>query len=175
MRLIGHTCVSQHRRRISTVHSTHVIQGDVMTAHAPTLNTRRKHDIARFFGILFIFSALIASALTVILPHGSSAASSAITLAPDADTYVRQSTAGSAYATSKEFSSVGGSDTRIAFLRFTVAGIPNGVGIQSAKLRLVVTNDSTSGGIITAMTNSSWAENVTWNARPAIDGPQLSQ
>ena len=73
-----------------------------MTSQTHTLNTRPKHSIARFFGVLFIFSALIASALTVILPHGSSAASSAITLTPDADTYVRQSTPGSAYATSSQ-------------------------------------------------------------------------
>ena len=65
-----------------------------MTSQTYTLNTKRKHGIARFLGILFIFSALMASALTVLLPRGSSAASSAITVAPDADTYVRQSTAG---------------------------------------------------------------------------------
>ena len=138
------------------------------------LNNRRKHGIARFFGVLFIFSAMITSALTVIWPYGSSAASSTITLAPEADTYVRQSTAGSAYATSKELSAVGGSDTRIAFLRFSVAGIPGDVGIQSAKLRLVVTNDSTSGGVVTAITNTGWPENITWNTRPASDGSQLA-
>ena len=145
-----------------------------MTSQTYTLNTRPKHSIARFFGILFIFSALITSALTVIWPHGSSAANSTITLTPDADTFVRQSEAGIAYATSKQFSSVGGSDTRIAFLRFSVAGIPGDVGIQSAKLRLVVTNDSTSGGVVTAITNTGWPENITWNTRPASDGSQLA-
>ncbi len=146
-----------------------------MTAQTDTFATQRKHGIARFFGVLFIFSALIASALTVILPNGSSAASSSIAFTPDADTYVRQSTPDSTYPTSSQISTVGGSDTRIAFLRFTVAGIPSGAGIQSAKLRLVVTNDSTSGGIITAITNASWPENITWSAHPAIDGPQLAQ
>ena len=131
-----------------------------MTPQTYTFNTRRKPGIARFFGILFIFSALIAGALTLIWPYGSSAASNSIAFMPDADTYVRQSTPSSTYATSSQLSTVGGSDTRIAFLRFTVANIPSGVGIQSAKLRLVVINDSTSGGIITAMTNASWPENV---------------
>ena len=63
-----------------------------MTSQTNTFNTRPKHSIARFFGVLFIFSALIASALTVIWPYGSSAASSSIAFTPDADTYVRQST-----------------------------------------------------------------------------------
>src|SRR3954451_333407 len=126
-----------------------------MTSQINIVNTRRKHSIARFFGVLFIFSALLASALTVIWPYGSSAAGSSLAFTPEADTYVRQSTPTSNYATSSQISTVGGSDARIAFLRFSVAGIPSGVGIQSAKLRLVVTNDSTSGGIVTPMTNTS--------------------
>src|SRR6266508_399503 len=111
------TTSQTHRHRTLNAHTTKEL---FMTSQTHTLNTRHKHSIARFFGILFIFSALITSALTVIWPRGSSAANSTITLAPDADTYVRQSTADSAYATSSQFSTVGGSDTRIAFLRFTV-------------------------------------------------------
>ena len=125
-----------------------------MTSQTNAFIYRRKHGTARFLGVLFIFSALLASVLTVIWPHGSSAASSSLAFTPDADTYVRQSTPGSTYPTSSQISTVGGSDTRIGLLRFTVAGIPTGLGIQSAKLRLVVTNDSTSGGNVTAITNT---------------------
>jgi hypothetical protein len=57
-----------------------------------------------------------------------------------------------------------------AFIRFTVSGLPNGALVQSAKLRLVVTNDSTGGGDFRSIGDTSWAENITWNTKPAIDG-----
>ena len=46
--------------------------------------------------------------------------------------------------------------------------------VQNAKLRLYVTNDSTSGGSFNKITNTSWAETITWNSKPAIDGPLLA-
>jgi hypothetical protein len=55
-----------------------------------------------------------------------------------------------------------------------VTGVPVGSVVSSARLRLVVVNDSKAGGSVYGMTNTSWAENVTWNSRPAADGPLLA-
>jgi hypothetical protein len=55
-----------------------------------------------------------------------------------------------------------------------MSGLPSGVSVASAKLRLVVVNDSTSGGIISHVTNTNWPESITWNTRPAIDGSVLA-
>jgi hypothetical protein len=94
---------------------------------------------------------------------------------PVADTYVSQSNAGNSYGGTTSFSIVGGSTSaKQAFIRFTVASLPAGAVVQAAKLRLFVTNDSTSGGIINQITNTSWAESINWNSRPPIDGAQLA-
>ncbi len=103
------------------------------------------------------------------------AGGTAYTFGPAADTYVSQASPTSNYATSSSFSAVGGtSSAKQAFLRFTVSGLPAGAVVQNAKLRLYVTNDSTSGGSFNSVSNTSWAENITWNNKPAIDGPLLA-
>src|SRR4029078_499133 len=94
---------------------------------------------------------------------------------PSADTYVSQSSPNISYEGGSSFSSVGGSTSaKQAFIRFTVGSLPAGAVVQSAKLRLYVTNDSTSGGVFKQMTNTSWAESSTGNSKPAIDGPQFA-
>jgi hypothetical protein len=94
------------------------------------------------------------------------------TFGPVADTYVSQASPTSSYATSSTFSAVDGSSSaKQIFLRFDVSGLPAGATVGSAKLRLYVTNDSTSGGIVQSVSNTSWAEALTWNSKPAIDGP----
>jgi len=105
----------------------------------------------------------------VAAPPGTS-----FTFGPVADTYVSQASPTTSYATNNQLQSVGGSSAKQAYMRFTVSGLPAGAAISSAKLRLYVTNDSTSGGIFNTMTNASWAENITWNTKPAIDGPQVA-
>ncbi|MBK9711481.1 MAG: DNRLRE domain-containing protein [Kouleothrix sp.] len=37
-----------------------------------------------------------------------------------------------------------------------------------------MTNDSTSGGVFNQISSTSWAESITWNSKPAIDGAQLA-
>ncbi len=102
-------------------------------------------------------------------------ADSTFSFTPVADTYVNQASSGSAYGTSSSFSVVGGSTSaKQAFLRFDVAGLPAGTSVSSAKLRLFVTNDSTSGGTFNRVTNTTWAEGITWTTKPAIDGAQLA-
>ena len=94
---------------------------------------------------------------------------------PVADTYTDQASPDSVYGSSTSFSVVGGSTSaKQAFLRFDVTGLPAGASVSSAKLRLFVTNDSTSGGIVHRVMNTSWAESITWNTKPAIDGAQLA-
>jgi len=92
-----------------------------------------------------------------------------------ADTYVSQASPTSAYGGATSFSIVGSTTgAKQAFLRFTVSGLPAGAVVQSAKLRLYVTNDSTSGGTFNRISNTTWAEGITWNTKPAIDGAQLA-
>src|SRR3954451_4737581 len=96
------------------------------------------------------------------------------TFTPVADTYVAQGSPASAFGSATAMSAVGTPSAKQAFLRFSIAGLPAGAGVASAKLRLVVTNDSTTGGIFTTTTNASWPESVTWNTRPAVDGVRLA-
>jgi len=97
------------------------------------------------------------------------------TFGPAADAFVSQASPTTPYATNSQVQAVGGSSSaKQAFLRFNVGGLPSGASIASAKLRLVVVNDSTSGGIFNRTTNTSWPETITWNTRPAIDGPTLA-
>jgi hypothetical protein len=65
----------------------------------------------------------------------------------------------------------GSSSAKQIYIRFTVSGLPAGAAISSAKLRLYVTNDSTSGGIVHSVSNNTWLEALTWSSKPAIDGP----
>lgn len=89
---------------------------------------------------------------------------------PLADAYVSQSSPDTANNGSS-FSVVGGSsNAKQAFICFTVSGLPAGAVVGSAKLRLYVTNDSTTGGVISRISNTSWNESITSNTRPAIDG-----
>ena len=94
---------------------------------------------------------------------------------PTADSYVSQASPSSAYGGASSFSIVGGSSTaKQAFICFTVSGLPAGAVTGSAVLRLVVTNDSTAGGIFNSISNTGWNESITWNTRPVVDGPQIA-
>jgi acid phosphatase type 7 len=64
--------------------------------------------------------------------------------------------------------------TKQGLVRFNVSGLPAGAQVRSARLRLSVTNDSTSGGSIYALASNSWSESVTWNSRPSLSGTALA-
>ena len=64
---------------------------------------------------------------------------------------------------------------RVSYLRFVVSGV-NGRPVEQARLRLEVSGPSAvTAGTVHAISNHSWNEaTLTWNTRPAVDGPALS-
>jgi parallel beta-helix repeat protein len=68
--------------------------------------------------------------------------------------------------------SVDASPVHISYLRFEVTGLTSPV--QSALLQLQVANGSPFGGTIHAVSDNGWDEfTITYNNRPAVDGPAL--
>jgi hypothetical protein len=97
---------------------------------------------------------------------------SSYTFEPIADTYVSQASPASSNATTSSFSAVDGNGSaKQSFIRFNVSGLPVGAVVGSARLRLYVTNDSTSGGIVQSVSDNLWPEALTWSSKPAINGP----
>ena len=95
-----------------------------------------------------------------------------VTFTPVADTYVNTNSPNTNYG-SRTTLQVDSSPTKIAYLRFNVTGLSGAV--QSARLRLEVVDASVFGGTIHSISNNSWGEKtVTYNTRPAIDGPALA-
>jgi hypothetical protein len=97
-----------------------------------------------------------------------------VTVNPAADTFVNQSRPNRSFASNQKLTIAGGSSARQGFLRFNLDALPAGAAIKAARLRLTVTNGSSSGGIVSTLTNITWAEDITWNTRPAIDGSRLA-
>ncbi|MFZ6004403.1 MAG: DUF7594 domain-containing protein [Actinomycetota bacterium] len=98
---------------------------------------------------------------------------STVTAVAAADTHARSNQPDSTFGSSAEMRSyLSGSTHNDSFVRFSVAG---GTGtVQSAMLRLFVTNASTSGGTVFQVGSTSWAEStLTWNNRPAVTGSAL--
>jgi hypothetical protein len=128
---------------------------------------------ARVSGVKDLAGNMLAAAYSWTFSTATAALpGTSFTFGPAADTYVSQSSPGTSYATSSSFSAVGGSaNAKQIFIRFDVSGLPAGASISSAKLRLYVTNDSTSGGIVQSVSHTSWAEALTWSSKPALDGP----
>ena len=109
--------------------------------------------------------------LTVLPEQQSSGDSTAVAFYPVADASVngRRSSANNGSSSSLE---VDGSPAKIAYMRFNVAGLTGAV--QSARVRLHVTNASSFGGTIYSISNNTWNESsLNFNNRPAIDGAAL--
>jgi acid phosphatase type 7 len=85
----------------------------------------------------------------------------------DADARVRQSRPSANYGTGATLQVDGEKDSRHeSFIRFTVAGVSG--TIQSARLRLYVTDNGTRNGPAVYATSNSWSEaEITWDNRPA--------
>ena len=114
----------------------------------------------------------VAVASPAVGPVSAGGGGAQVTFTPVADTYVTSSSPNTNYG-SRTTLQVDGSPTQIAYLRFNVTGLSGPV--QSARLRLEVTNASSFGGTIYSISNNSWGEStVTFNTRPVIDGPALA-
>ncbi len=101
----------------------------------------------------------------------SRAAASSVDLLPIADATVEQS-APTTYFGDEPTLQVDGSPVKDVFLQFSV---PQNLGtITSATLSFYVTDASKQGGDLYSVTNTNWAESVTWNTKPTIDGPKIA-
>jgi hypothetical protein len=143
-----------------------------------TAITRAKVRIGRALGALFVGICLVAIALTVALPGGSSAAVSA-TFAPVADTYVEGGSATKNFGSTtaleiKDASDI--SNDRHTFLKFDLRAVPD-ASVSSAILKLYVAglpNGPNAPYKLFAVANDTWTETgTTWNNAPA-QGAQLA-
>jgi unsaturated chondroitin disaccharide hydrolase len=100
---------------------------------------------------------------------------STATFAPSADTYVAAGSPRASHATNSELAVVAGSKPEYAFMRFVVSELPAGATVVSAKLRLVVTDGSTSGGVFHRLASTVWPETISWTTKPAVGGAQLAK
>jgi hypothetical protein len=96
------------------------------------------------------------------------------TFGASVDTYISQANPAASYATNRQLQAVASPLVKQSFISFTVANLPADAEIVSATLRLTVVNDSTSGGQVYDMGGTAWPDSVTWNSRPAINGPLLA-
>src|SRR5262245_45398609 len=95
-----------------------------------------------------------------------------------ADTFVESDLPGTNLGSNVQLSIDAGPAVKQAFLRVTVSGV-GASHVSSAVLHIQdakTTNaQSVSGGTIHAITNCTWDEHtMTWDTRPAIDGPGLA-
>jgi acid phosphatase type 7 len=88
----------------------------------------------------------------------------------EADARVRESEPSANFGDGTTLRADGASDSGIeSFLRFTVTGVSE--PIESASLRLYVTDNGTQDGPAVYLTSNSWDENsITWDNRPAPTG-----
>ena len=113
-----------------------------------------------------------AASATALPPSATStsntpAPGTSILLVTDADARVRESDPGTNYGNGSTLHADGAGDSGIeSFIRFTVTEVSG--PIQSARLRLYVTDNGTNNGPAIYATDTSWTEdNITWNNRPA--------
>jgi len=90
---------------------------------------------------------------------------------PIADTYVSDAEPNTQFG-SAGYWWVDADPIRQSFLQFDLSNI-TGRDVEDVTLRLYQTNSSPLGGRVFSITSTSWDESITWNTRPAIDGPQL--
>ncbi len=141
-----------------------------MSTSKTTLHRSITKNIGRTLGALFLAICVLAVALNVALPQGSSAASDSLTFNPAADSYVREDEPKRNY----------GDDTTISldttprmttFLRFDVAGV-NPANIAQATLRLKISTAKADkpAGLTLYRSATNWKESaITWKNQPALE------
>jgi len=102
-----------------------------------------------------------------------------LTFTPPHDAWVRSSSPSSNFGSSPVLSVRGSGTTIRSYLKFSVTGVTGTV--QSAKLRLRVTDGGTSGGSVFSVSNNfagtatPWTESaLRWNNAPSVSGSALS-
>lgn len=94
-----------------------------------------------------------------------------IVFIPNADTFADASNPDTNYGNAATLE-VDGSPVKITYIRFNVTGIAG--DIEQASLKFAVTNASTDGGTIYAVTDNTWDETrVTYNNRPSYSSNSL--
>lgn len=122
---------------------------------------------------MLVALTLVASALSIAIAPSSSSATRTLTFPPTADTTVRadQPTATGGSETSL---AADNSPVRYSFLRFTVSGVGSDI-VESAKLRLYVTDGASAGGVFARVANTTWSESaMNWITAPAADPTPLA-
>src|SRR3712207_3763457 len=94
-----------------------------------------------------------------------------LTFAPVADAYVDAAEPATTFGTTGSLK-VDNSSVKQSFMKFNISGIGTRY-VSDVKLRLYQKNVSPFGGRVLKMSDNTWDETVTWNKRPAIDGPLL--
>lgn len=117
-------------------------------------------------------SAALASIAVIVSLAQPAYADELLSFAPVADTSVRadQPTTSAGAATRLN---VDASPQRVTFLRFDVTALA-GCAARRVRLRLYQQDASRTGGRVLGLSATSWAESITWNTRPSIDGPVLA-
>ncbi len=114
-----------------------------------------------------------ADAATATAPGGGGAPGDPLVFVTEADARVKQSDPDTNYGTDATLHADGAGDSQIeSFLRFTVTELAG--PIQSARLRLYVTDNGTQDGPAVYAADGSWDEgSITWNNRPDRSGDAL--
>ena len=121
------------------------------------------------------FVALTLAALggSMLTAPPTPAAPRILSFLPAADTTVRadQPTATGGSETSL---AADNSPVRYSFMRFTISGVGSDI-VESAKLRLYVTDAASVGGVFSRVANTTWSEStMNWNSAPPADSTPLA-
>jgi len=90
---------------------------------------------------------------------------------PTLDTYVDASQADASFG-SLASTWVDASPAKQSYFQFAVSGLA-GRSVEDVRLRLYQIDSSPVGGRVFSISSNAWNESMTWNARPAVDGPQI--
>lgn len=101
---------------------------------------------------------------------GDSRAEQALTFTVVEDAYVSSKAPRWNWGLSREFSALTGpAETRIAYVKFNVTGLPSDATVVRSQLKITRTQHHLSGAVDIREVTGDWRqESVTWNTRPAL-------
>jgi hypothetical protein len=122
-----------------------------------------------------LLGALIAGTIALAPSAGTATPATGpadtLVFVPEADAYVDSAQPSASFGSSN-YLWVDAGSVKQSFLRFRLTGL-TGRTVTGARLRMYQTDASPFGGNVWSISSSEWDESVTWDTRPAIDGPQL--